>query len=152
MRTVFVGAGKVSIESAKGLIKKGHEVIIIESNKNKIDELSEEMDCSFLHGDGSQPKILLEANPEQADFLFCLTDNDQVNVIEGLTLPFKGILMGLFFMTLGIDLEFTYIKENIIQLSLLSLTIIFTKTLILSILGRFKHGNLKSGAYNFSSR
>ena len=38
MRTVFVGAGKVSIGTAKALIKKGHEVVIIETDKAKIDE------------------------------------------------------------------------------------------------------------------
>jgi trk system potassium uptake protein TrkA len=84
MRTVFVGAGKVSIETAKALIKKGHEVVIIETDKAKIDELSEEMDCSFLQGDGSHPNLLREVNPAQTDFLFCLTDSDQANVIAGL--------------------------------------------------------------------
>jgi trk system potassium uptake protein TrkA len=84
MRTVFVGAGKVSVETAKALIKKGHEVVIIENDKAKIDELSEEMDCSFLQGDGSQPNILREVNPGQTDFLFCLTNSDQDNVIASL--------------------------------------------------------------------
>jgi trk system potassium uptake protein TrkA len=84
MRTVFVGAGRVSIETAKALIKKGHEVVIIETDKTKIDELSEEMDCSFLQGDGSQPNLLREVNPEQTDFLFCFTNSDQANVIASL--------------------------------------------------------------------
>ncbi len=84
MRTVFVGAGKVSIETAKALIKKGHEVVIIEIDKGKVGELSEELDCSFLHGDGSQPNLLREVNPERTDFLFCLTSSDQVNLIASL--------------------------------------------------------------------
>jgi trk system potassium uptake protein TrkA len=84
MRTVFVGAGQVSVETAKALSKKGHEVIIIETDKAKIDELSEEMDCSVLQGDGSQPNILSEVNPAQTDFLFCLTNSDQANVIASL--------------------------------------------------------------------
>ena len=84
MRTVFVGAGTVSIETAKVLIKRGHEVVIIDTDKTKIDELSEEMDCSFLHGDGSHPNILREVNPGQTDVLFCLTNSDQDNVIASL--------------------------------------------------------------------
>jgi len=84
MRTVFIGAGKVSIKTAKALIKKGHEVVVIEIDKAKIDELSEEMDCSFLQGDGSQPNLLREVNPEQTDFLFCFTNSDQINVIASL--------------------------------------------------------------------
>lgn len=98
MRTVFIGAGEVSIETAKALVKKSHEVIIIETDKAKIDELSEEMDCSFLQGDGSRPDILGEVNPEQTDFLFCLTDSDQVNVIASLvgrSLGFKQVVTSI---------------------------------------------------------
>ena len=98
MRTVFIGAGEVSIETAKALVKKGHEVIIIETDKAKIDELSEEMDCSFLQGDGSRPDILREVNPERTDFLFCLTDSDQHNVIAGLvgrSLSFKRVVTSI---------------------------------------------------------
>jgi trk system potassium uptake protein TrkA len=98
MRTVFVGAGKVSIGTAKALIKKGHEVVIIETDKAKIDELSEEMDCSFLQGDGSQPNLLREVNPAQTDVLYCLTDSDQANVIASLvgrSLGFKRVVTSI---------------------------------------------------------
>jgi trk system potassium uptake protein TrkA len=98
MRTVFVGAGKVSIATAKALIKKGHEVVIIETDKARIDELSEEMDCSFLQGDGSQPNILSEVNPAQTDVLYCLTDSDQANVIASLvgrSLGFKRVVTSI---------------------------------------------------------
>jgi trk/ktr system potassium uptake protein len=98
MRTVFVGAGEVSIGTAKALIKKGHEVVIIETDKAKIDELSEVMDCSFLQGDGSQPNILREVNPAQTDILYCLTDSDQANVIASLvgrSLGFKRVVTSI---------------------------------------------------------
>lgn len=74
----------MSIETAKELIKKGHEVVIIENDKAKIEELDEEMDCSFLLGDGSHPNILREVNPGTTDFLFCLADSDQDNLIASL--------------------------------------------------------------------
>jgi len=98
MRVVFVGAGGVSVETAKALIKKGHEVIIIETVKAKIDEISEELDCSFLLGDGSHPSILCEVNPAQTDFLFCLADSDQDNIIASLvgrSLGFKRIVTSI---------------------------------------------------------
>jgi trk system potassium uptake protein TrkA len=49
-------------------------VILIELNKEKIDELSDSFDCSFLHGNSGKPAILAQAAPEECDFLFCLTD------------------------------------------------------------------------------
>jgi len=48
MRIVFVGAEEVAVRAAEFLIGKGHEVVIIDTDREKIDELSERMDCSFL--------------------------------------------------------------------------------------------------------
>lgn len=84
MRCVFVGAGELSVETATLLVERGEEVVIVEANREKIDELKEKLDCSFLHGDGSRPHLLEEVNPEKTDFLFCLTDNDQHNIIAAL--------------------------------------------------------------------
>lgn len=84
MRIAFVGAGELSVMTARALIDRGHEVIIIEKEKGRIDELSEQLDCGFINGDGSKPPILKEAAPESTDILFCLTDNDQVNIIASL--------------------------------------------------------------------
>ena len=84
MRIVFVGAGDLTVQTAKLLLDREHEIVIIEENKEKIDQLSDSLDCSFLNGDGSKPQILDEAGPEHADFLFCLTENDQYNIIAAL--------------------------------------------------------------------
>ena len=51
MRIVFSGASPLTVITAKQLIKQGHEVVIIETNKEKIDQISEELDCRFLHDD-----------------------------------------------------------------------------------------------------
>lgn len=99
MRVVFVGAGDLTIETATLLIARKHEIVIIESEKERIEELSDDMDCSFLHGDGSKPHILEEAGPEHADFLFCLTQNDQYNIIAGLvgrSLGFSKVVVQIY--------------------------------------------------------
>jgi trk system potassium uptake protein TrkA len=84
MRIVFIGAGELSVETARLLIKRGHEVVIIESDKEKIETLADDLDCGFLRGDGSKPPILREAAPKQTDVLFCLSDVDQNNIIASL--------------------------------------------------------------------
>ncbi len=95
MRIAFVGASKLTIMTARYLLEHKHEVIIVESDKNVMEELSNELDCGFLHGDGSRPELLRELAPEQTDFLFCLTENDQTNIITGLvgrSLGFKNVV------------------------------------------------------------
>ena len=84
MRTVFIGAGDLTYMTARELLSDGHGVIIIETDKDRIDELSAELDAGFIHGDGSKPAILREAGPTDTDFLFCLSGNDQSNIIASL--------------------------------------------------------------------
>lgn len=84
MRVAFVGTSKMAVMTARILLKRGHEVVIIEKDKARIDEISEELDCGFLHGDGSRPALLKEAGPKETDILFCLTGNDQANIIASL--------------------------------------------------------------------
>ena len=84
MRIVFIGTGKISVSAARTLIEAGHEVVVIEKDKERIEQLSDELDCGFILGDGSSPDKLQEIGPEQTDFLFCLTSSDQNNIIAGL--------------------------------------------------------------------
>lgn len=84
MKIVFVGAGSTTVFAAEALIEEGHEVVIIDEDEERIEELSERLDCSFLHGDGSKPDILREAGPKDSSVLFCLRDNDQDNILASL--------------------------------------------------------------------
>jgi trk system potassium uptake protein TrkA len=95
MRIVFIGAGELAIATARLLLKRGHEVIVIDRERERIDALSEDLDCAFIHGDGSRPDILREAAPEKSDLLFCLSQDDQINIIAGIvgkSLGFKRIV------------------------------------------------------------
>lgn len=84
MRIVFVGASQLAVMTARLLVDRKHEVIIIEADKEVIESLAPDLDCGFIHGDGSKPHILREAGPEQTDVLFCLTPHDQVNILAAL--------------------------------------------------------------------
>jgi len=84
MRYVFIGASSLAISTAHLLVSRGHEVIIIERDKELIDALSDTLDCGFLHADGSKPVVLREVDPPSVDMLFCLTANDQANIIASL--------------------------------------------------------------------
>lgn len=98
MRIVFIGAGSVAVEATKELVQAGHDVIMIENDKTRIDQISEGLDCGLLYGDGCNPEILREAYPEGTDVLFSLTKNDQVNILSSLiakTLGFKRVITSI---------------------------------------------------------
>jgi len=84
MRAVFVGAGALTVMTARILLRRGHEVVIVERDKDRIEALSQQLDCGFVHGDGGTPTILRETDPELTDFLFCLTGSEQTNIIASL--------------------------------------------------------------------
>lgn len=84
MKIVLVGATALSVATAKILIGRGEAVVMIERDKARIDALAQELDCGFIHGDGTKPAILREAGPADSQLLLCLTDNDQANILAGL--------------------------------------------------------------------
>ena len=95
MRAVFIGAGSLTSMTAQQLLANKYEVVIIEKDKALIEELSSDLGAGFIHGDGSKPAILREADPVATDFLFCLTGNDQYNILASLvgrSLGFKRVV------------------------------------------------------------
>jgi trk system potassium uptake protein TrkA len=92
MRIVLIGASHLAVHTAEGLIQNDHRVLIVEKDKDRIEELSTRLDCAFLHGDGSAPDLLREADPPHTDVLMCLTNHDQTNIIAGLVARNLGYL------------------------------------------------------------
>ena len=84
MKAVFVGGGVLTVNAARLLLKGGHEVVIVEQDKACIEVLADELPCGYVQGDGSKPAILRETDPAHTDFLFCLTGNDQTNIIAAM--------------------------------------------------------------------
>jgi trk system potassium uptake protein TrkA len=91
MRLVFLGATTLAATTAEALSKAGHEVVIIERDAARIDELDDTLDCAFLHGDGSRPDVLSEVDPKHTDILYCVTNHDQTNIITSLVGKSLGI-------------------------------------------------------------
>jgi trk system potassium uptake protein TrkA len=85
MRIAIVGASELGVHTACRLLEYDHEVIIVEKDRDRIETLSEDIACSFVHGDGSRPSILKELGPSQTDILLCLTDQDLVNILASVT-------------------------------------------------------------------
>jgi trk/ktr system potassium uptake protein len=85
MRIVFIGASTQTVESARSVLAKGHEVVIVDRQEDRLKTLEEMgLDCGLVHGDGSRPAVLSELGPGNTDFLFCMTGTDQDNILAAL--------------------------------------------------------------------
>lgn len=84
MRVALIGGSALAVATAEILIRQGHEVVIVERDRERITELSDVLDCGFIHGDGTKPNILREVGAGTTDLLLCLTGHDQNNIIASL--------------------------------------------------------------------
>lgn len=84
MRYVLIGAGELTLNIVRMLLESGHDIVVIEKDRQRIEDLVETLDVAFLHGDGAKPLIQREAKPEEADGLLCLTDDDEDNILAAL--------------------------------------------------------------------
>lgn len=81
MRVTVLGASTFAIATVRQLIERGHEVVLIEQDRARLDALAETLDCGMIHGDGSLPGTLTEAFGDGADAFVALTDTDNVNIL-----------------------------------------------------------------------
>ncbi|ASJ05642.1 potassium channel family protein [Thermococcus barossii] len=81
MFVVIMGAGRVGYLVAKMLEEEGHDVTIIEMNKERAKELSLLINGLVIEGDATDPKTLEEANIKQADAFAALTGKDDANLL-----------------------------------------------------------------------
>ncbi|ANF22323.1 potassium channel family protein [Thermococcus piezophilus] len=81
MFVVIMGAGRVGYLVAKMLEEEGHDVTIIEMDKERAKELSLRINGLVIEGDATDPKTLEEANIKQANAFAALTGKDDANLL-----------------------------------------------------------------------
>jgi trk system potassium uptake protein TrkA len=88
--TMIVGGGRAAYYLASTLLHMGISVKIIESNRERCDELSTLLpDAIIINGDGTNQELLKEEGLEEAESFVPLTGIDEENVM--LTLHAKGV-------------------------------------------------------------
>ncbi len=81
MYIVIMGGGRMGLTLASLLIADGHDVTLIESDKGLCNNASSELDAMVICGNGTDSKVLDEANVEDADVFVAATGNDEVNLL-----------------------------------------------------------------------
>jgi len=81
MYIIIVGGGKVGYQLTKLLLSQGHEVMLIEKDRNKFASLVDELGDSILYGDGSTMETLTEAGANRAEAIVAVTGHDEDNLV-----------------------------------------------------------------------
>lgn len=80
LQVLIVGAGQVGSSIATDL-SEHHDVIVVDTSPEKVDQLTQSVDVLAIEGDGTSIKTLRRANLENADMLIASTDRDETNLI-----------------------------------------------------------------------
>jgi len=78
MRVCIIGAGRVGLRTARVLREEGHEVTLVERNRQTADR-ARELAFDVVDGDGSREEVLEKADINEADAVGALTGDLNVN-------------------------------------------------------------------------
>jgi trk system potassium uptake protein TrkA len=81
MKVVIVGGDSLGEALAEALIKEKNDIVIIEKEEKLAEVLAEKLDALVLHGDGSDIKILKDADYENSDAIIAMTGDDKTNLM-----------------------------------------------------------------------
>ena len=80
MKIVIVGCGKVGTSITRELIVSGHEISVVDTNRQAVRRLSESVDVMGVEGNGATYEALAEAGAETADLVIAATARDEINL------------------------------------------------------------------------
>ncbi len=81
MYVIIVGAGKVGWNLGRELLEKGHEVTLLENDRNRYQTVEQELEHSIQYGDGTELWVLERAGISRADMVIAVTGDDEDNVL-----------------------------------------------------------------------
>ena len=81
MKVVIFGAGLVGEALGHIISEQGHDVCFIESERNTVRRIQDQMDVQIIHGTAEKANILQEAGVPQADLILIVTNLDKSNII-----------------------------------------------------------------------
>ncbi|MEX2237948.1 MAG: TrkA family potassium uptake protein [Dehalococcoidia bacterium] len=82
MFIVIVGGGKVGYYLSRELIEGGHEVLVIDKDVARVQQLTDELGQDVaVRGDGCEVATLMQAGMDRADMVLAVTGDDEDNLV-----------------------------------------------------------------------
>jgi trk system potassium uptake protein TrkA len=81
MYVIIVGAGDIGTPLIDIATRSGNEVVVVERDTQKADQIASEYDCMVLNADATVKETMDDAGAERADAIISTTDQDATNVM-----------------------------------------------------------------------
>lgn len=80
MKIIIVGCGNVGYTLAGQLSKEGHDITVVDTREQLVENVSNTFDVLGVVGNGTSSNIQLEAGVDEADLLIAVTGSDEINL------------------------------------------------------------------------
>ena len=81
MQIIIVGCGKVGQTLAEQLSNENHDIVVIDTNAEKLRTITGEVDAMGIVGNGASYQTLVDAGIKDADLLIAVTNSDEQNLL-----------------------------------------------------------------------
>ena len=82
MKIIIVGCGKIGQSILQSLISEGHEIVVVDSNREVIDSVSTNYDVMGICAAGTHFKTLSDAGADSAELFIAATGSDEINMLS----------------------------------------------------------------------
>jgi len=118
MRIIIAGAGEVGTHLAKMLSNENHEILLIDSEEDRLKPIDSSLDVLTYHGSATSVHLLQNALKKKTDLFIAVTHSENTNITSAILAKRLGALKTIaridnleylehsneeFFMSLGID-------------------------------------------------
>lgn len=81
MKIIVLGAGNIGAYLSGILAVEGHNITVIDQNKDRLERLIEKYDVSIQYGNGNDFSVLEKAGLKSADMIIAVTNVDEINIM-----------------------------------------------------------------------
>ncbi|MBE6611076.1 MAG: Trk system potassium transporter TrkA, partial [Ruminococcaceae bacterium] len=82
MKIIIVGCGKVGDLLTAYISKEGHDVVVVDTDPEIIENVVNEYDVMGIVGNGASNAVQREAGADKADLLIAAAASDELNIMS----------------------------------------------------------------------
>ncbi|MBR0411136.1 MAG: Trk system potassium transporter TrkA [Eubacterium sp.] len=81
LKIIIVGCGKVGVALVEQLSQEGHDITIIDTDADTVQEVANLYDVMGMAGNGASYQVQMEAGIDKTDLIIAVTESDELNLL-----------------------------------------------------------------------
>lgn len=133
MKILIVGAGVVGESLAEQLSVEGHQVAVIDQDRQKVRAIGDKLDVLAVWGNAGMPSVLKRAGIESAGMVIAVSDVDEVNLVVGMLASRMDVKHRIVRLRNAVRMGEKAIEPGLVS-NILAFGVIYSATFVLGVL------------------